>query len=71
MSFRELISIIVLLSASPAIFGQGLPVARPEEAGMSSDSLALIRTAMKRYIREDKLPGIVTMVARHREDRSF
>jgi CubicO group peptidase (beta-lactamase class C family) len=42
----------------------GLPVARPEEVGMSSERLARIAVAMKRYIDRKEVSGVVTMVAR-------
>jgi CubicO group peptidase (beta-lactamase class C family) len=43
---------------------QGLPMAKPEEVGMSSERLGRIRTAMQRYIERGLVPGTVTMVAR-------
>lgn len=64
MSFRALILIILQLFSGQIVQSQVLPHARAEEAGMSSDRLHLIKPAMKRYIREDKLPGIITVVAR-------
>ena len=64
MSIRVLLLAIILVSLGQAARSQGLPVVRPDEAGMSKAGLDLIRPAMKRYIREGKLPGIVTMVAR-------
>jgi len=42
----------------------GLPTAKPEEVGMSSERLARIRTGMQRYVDKDLVPGVVTMVAR-------
>ena len=44
--------------------GAGLPTARPEEVGMSSERLGRIRTAMQRYIDKGLVPGVVTLVAR-------
>ncbi len=43
---------------------QGLPTAKPEDVGMSSERLGRIRTAMQRYIDRGLVPGTVTMVAR-------
>ncbi|MGH9936924.1 MAG: serine hydrolase domain-containing protein [Blastocatellia bacterium] len=42
----------------------GLPTARPEDVGMSSERLARIRTAMRRYVDRGLVPGVVTLVAR-------
>ena len=42
----------------------GLPSARPEEVGMSSERLARIRIAMQRYVDKGLVPGVVTLVAR-------
>src|SRR5215471_10777485 len=42
----------------------GLPLANPEEVGMSTDRLSRIRTAMQRYVDRGEVPGVVTLVAR-------
>ena len=42
----------------------GLPMAKPEEVGMSSERLARIRPAMQRYVDRKEVPGVVTIVAR-------
>lgn len=42
-----------------------LPSARPEKVGMSSERLSRIKPVMQEYIDEHKLPGMITMVARH------
>lgn len=39
--------------------------ARPEDLGLSSDRLTAISRWMRRYIEEGKLPGAMTLVARH------
>jgi hypothetical protein len=39
-------------------------IARPEAEGFSSKRLARINTTMQRYVDEQKLAGIVTLVAR-------
>ncbi len=44
--------------------GSGLPTAKPEEVGMSSERLARIHTGMQRYVDKGLVPGVVTMVAR-------
>ncbi|TAL66656.1 MAG: class A beta-lactamase-related serine hydrolase [Bacteroidetes bacterium] len=42
-----------------------LPTAKPEKVGMSSERINRIKPVMQRYIDENKLPGMLTMVARH------
>jgi len=42
-----------------------LPAAKPEKVGMSAERLNRIKPVMQRYIDENKLPGMITMVARH------
>lgn len=42
----------------------GLPTAKPEEVGLSSERLARVRVAMQRYVDKGLVPGVVTMVAR-------
>jgi CubicO group peptidase (beta-lactamase class C family) len=44
---------------------------KPEKVGMSSDRLGLIKPAMQKYIDENKLPGMITMIARHGKVASF
>ena len=41
-----------------------LPTVKPEKVGLSSDRLNRIKPAMQRYVDENKLPGLITMVAR-------
>jgi CubicO group peptidase (beta-lactamase class C family) len=42
----------------------GLPTARPEEVGMSSERLGRVRVAMQRYVDKGLVPGVVMLVAR-------
>jgi CubicO group peptidase (beta-lactamase class C family) len=42
-----------------------LPKAKPEEVGLSSDRLYRINPVMQNYVDEKKLPGLITLVARH------
>ena len=39
--------------------------AKPEKVGLSPDRLNKIKPLMQRYVDENKLPGMITMVARH------
>lgn len=42
-----------------------LPTAEPEEVGFSSERLARIRPAMQKYVDEQRVPCMITLVARH------
>jgi CubicO group peptidase (beta-lactamase class C family) len=42
-----------------------LLTAKPEKVGMSSERLNRIKPVMQGYVDENKLPGMITMVARH------
>lgn len=42
-----------------------LPAAKPGKVGMSAECLDRIKPLMQSYIDENKLPGMITMVARH------
>lgn len=42
----------------------GLPLAAPSEVGMSAQGLAKIAPAMQLYVDDDRLAGVMTMVAR-------
>ncbi len=44
---------------------ESLPLADPSEVGMSVERLARIRPRLEQYVRDAKIPGAVTMVARH------
>jgi CubicO group peptidase (beta-lactamase class C family) len=48
-----------------------LLTSKPEKAGLSSKRLDLIKPVMQKYIDENKLPGMITMVARHGKVVSF
>lgn len=41
------------------------PFAQPEEVGFSSQRLAQIRPGLQKFIDEQKVPNLVTLVARH------
>ncbi|MDA1369651.1 MAG: serine hydrolase [Proteobacteria bacterium] len=54
----------------------GLPMVEPESVGMSAERLARIRPAMQKYIDDNLVPGVVTLVARkgqvvHFESQGF
>jgi CubicO group peptidase (beta-lactamase class C family) len=42
-----------------------LLITKPEKVGLSSDRLNRIKPLMQRYVDENKLPGMIAMVARH------
>jgi len=60
---KKIALLLWLILASP-IWAQELPVAAPEEVGLSSEKLEQIAPAMQRYVDEHKLPGVITVVAR-------
>ena len=62
---KKLIFILVQLSLIQAVSSQGFPTAKPEEAGLSSERLDRIKPVMQSYVDQNKLPGLITMVARH------
>ena len=41
-----------------------LPAAKPEKVGLSSDRLNRIKPVMQSYVDNNKLPGLITIVAR-------
>ena len=59
--------LLVLLgwvSAAPVSADSGLPTAKPEAVGMSSERLARVGPALQAYIDRSEVAGTVTMVAR-------
>lgn len=55
--------VLALLASVPAR-GQELPVAEPEDVGMSSERLERLTGALATYVEEDRLPGAVAMIVR-------
>lgn len=66
--FQKSTLIIILLVAASTIHGadrlSGVPMAKPEDVGMSSTRLDRINSAMQEYIDAKQVPGTVTLVAR-------
>jgi CubicO group peptidase (beta-lactamase class C family) len=54
----------LLAGAAAAAFGQGLPSARPEDAGMSSKQLVHLDEIIGAAVERKELPGAVLLVAR-------
>ena len=61
----SLIACFVMLAAVPAVADEEVSITRPEDVGMSSERLERIVPGMKRLIDAGKIPGTVTVVARH------
>ena len=63
---RKLLIYIYLLVFCGTIlaFGQGLPMAVPEEVGVSDERLERIRPVMQNYVDDGRIPGFLTVVAR-------
>lgn len=59
-----LLIVFIFFSLASSAASQGLPTAVPEEVGLSSERLERIKPAMQNYITQNKLSGIITMVAR-------
>ena len=53
-----------MMAACVAAYGQGLPAAKPESVGLSSERLERIATAVQRSIDDKRIAGAVTLVAR-------
>ena len=65
---KRILFVLFLSSLALAQNGQnanaGLPMGKPEEAGMSAERLGRIKTAMQRYVDRRDVAGTVTLVAR-------
>ena len=63
---RKLLICIYLLvfCGTTLAFGQGLPMAVPEEVGVSAERLERIRPVMQNYVDDGRIPGFLTVVAR-------
>jgi len=58
-----LTALLLLLSAPPSR-AQGLPTAKPEDVGLSSERLARIGAILRDDVERGRIPGVVIMVAR-------
>ena len=57
--------VLVPISAVRGAVENTLPMASPEEVGMSSERLQRVSALMKRNIDDDLLAGTVSLIARH------
>ena len=55
---------LALATHLPAVRAQSLPVAKPEEVGLSAQRLARISDWLKAEVAQKKIPGAVIMVVR-------
>jgi CubicO group peptidase (beta-lactamase class C family) len=55
---------VCMMAACVSAAGQGLPAAKPESVGLSSERLERIATAVQRSIDDKRIAGAVTLVAR-------
>ena len=55
---------LLLFYITTFAFGQGLPIAVPEEVGVSAERLERIRPVMQGYVDKGNLPGFLTVIAR-------
>jgi CubicO group peptidase (beta-lactamase class C family) len=58
-------AIAILCSSSIALAEEPFPRGQPEDVGMSSERLALIRKAVEAEIADGQMPGAVLAIARH------
>ena len=56
---------LLLTLVSSWILADDLPRARPDQVGLSSVRLARLDKVMQTYVDEDRLAGVVTLIARH------
>jgi CubicO group peptidase (beta-lactamase class C family) len=61
VAFATLVSVVVLAAN---VWAQGLPTAKPEEVGLSSERLQRVSRALAAEIEAGKIPGAVALVAR-------
>jgi CubicO group peptidase (beta-lactamase class C family) len=61
VAFVTLVSVVVLAAS---VWAQGLPTAKPEEVGLSSERLQRVSRALAGEIEAGKIPGAVALVAR-------
>ena len=55
---------LLLFCVTTLAFGQGLPIAVPEEVGFSAERLERIRPMLQGYVDDGRIAGFLTVVAR-------
>jgi CubicO group peptidase (beta-lactamase class C family) len=58
------LALLVSLLAAPVAGANGLPVAKPEQVGLSSERLARIGAVLRADVEQGRIPGAVVLVAR-------
>lgn len=53
-----------LCSAQPLVFADSLELVKPEQVGISSQRLARVEQVAQRYVDQQRVPGIVTLISR-------
>ena len=61
---KQLLVLLGLVAFRALVFAQGLPAAKPESVGLSSDRLERIATAVERNIDDQRIAGAVSLVVR-------
>ena len=64
-SLFVLVLLFLFLSLLNSVNAGELPMAEPGEVGLSSERLARLDRIMQRYVDEEKLAGVLTLVARN------
>ena len=64
---KRLVALVTLLGLvlfAPGVWAQGLPTAKPEQVGLSSERLERVSRVLRGEIEAGKIPGAVALVAR-------
>jgi CubicO group peptidase (beta-lactamase class C family) len=59
-----LVTLLALVIFATGVWAQGLPTAKPETVGLSSERLERVSRALRGEIEAGKIPGAVALVAR-------
>ena len=65
VSFPRLLAVVLVLAVALAAAAQELASASPESVGLSTERLNRIATAVQKQIDDQRIGGVVTLVARH------
>src|SRR5512143_666899 len=56
---------LLLLLTTAFAHAQGLPTAKPEQVGLSSERLGRLMTALRNDVDKGEIPGAIVLIARH------
>lgn len=59
------LAMLTVLLTTALAFAQGLPTAKPEQVGLSSERLGRLMSTLRKDVEKGEIPGAIVLIARH------